>query len=74
MSYIDIIIRDPQVLVGKPIIKGTRISVELILDMLSEGATVEDILKSYPHLTSSQIYAAIEYAGAVIKNVEIFDK
>ncbi len=49
-------------MVGKPVIKGTRITVELILEKLSDGDTVEQILYSYPHITREQILACVDYA------------
>ncbi len=61
MDYKDRIIIDPKIMMGKPVIKGTRITVELIVGDLSEGATVEDILESYPHLTKDDILAAMEH-------------
>ena len=54
---------NPDVLVGKPVIKGTRISVELILDRLADGWSMEDILASYPHLTREDVLAAIAFAA-----------
>lgn len=54
-DYIDI---DPQVLAGKPFIKGTRIAVSLILNFLANGHTTEEIRKDYPFLTKKQIHAA----------------
>jgi len=53
------IILDKEILNGKPIIKGTRISVEFILELLSSGMRTEDILKEYPHLKKEDILAAI---------------
>jgi len=53
------IIADPDIMVGKPIIKGTRITVELILRQLAQGIPVEKIIKNYPHLKKEDIYAAI---------------
>lgn len=49
-------------MVGKPVIKGTRITVELILRLLAQGQMVNDILENYPHLKKDDILAAIEYA------------
>ena len=54
MNYKDYIQRKPDILLGKPVIKGTRISVELIMRKLAEGYTVEDLLKSYPHLSKEK--------------------
>jgi uncharacterized protein (DUF433 family) len=55
------IVADPKVMMGKPVIEGTRITVELILTRLSEGRSVADILTEYPHLTQAQVTAAIDY-------------
>lgn len=63
MSVHDRIAIDPKVMLGKPVIRGTRITVELILRKLGEGATYGDILESYPHLTEQDIQAAITYAA-----------
>jgi uncharacterized protein (DUF433 family) len=53
------IIADPRIMMGKPVIEGTRITVELILTRLAEGRSVDDILIEYPHLTRAQVTAAI---------------
>lgn len=66
------IVVDPRVLVGKPIIKGTRISVEFILELLSSGMTIEEILKEYPHLKRSDILAALNYATKVLRHEEVY--
>ena len=58
---------NPDVLVGEPVIKGTRISVELILDRLADGWSMEDILASYPHLTRVDVLAAITFAAELFK-------
>jgi uncharacterized protein (DUF433 family) len=60
------IITDPRIMMGKPVIEGTRITVELILTRLAEGRSVADILTEYSHLTREQITAAIEYARALV--------
>lgn len=57
---------NPRIMVGRRVIRGTRISVELILRKLGEGATEEDLLNSYPHLKSEDIHAAVAYAADVI--------
>jgi uncharacterized protein (DUF433 family) len=74
MEYHNIIERNPEILMGKPIIKGTRISVELIVRKLANGYSVDQILESYPHLTSEQISAALEYAADLIANEESHEK
>ncbi len=54
---------DPAVMVGKPCIKGTRITVELILRWLAGGRTVSEIAEAYPHISEDDIRAALEYAA-----------
>ena len=63
---------NPEVMVGKPVIKGTRIPVELILRMLSQGISVEEILEEYPHLTGEDIRACLAYAARALEVEEIF--
>lgn len=53
---------DPAILGGKPVIAGTRIGVDLILEKLSDGSSIDDILNDYPHLTRAQVVAALAYA------------
>src|ERR1700736_6627628 len=53
---------DPEVMVGKPVIRGTRITVELIIGLLAQGWTEQDILTAYPHLTREDILACLAYA------------
>lgn len=59
---------DPNILCGKPVITGTRISVELILEKLAAGQTIEQILEDYPHLTEEAIRAAIAFAAEVLRS------
>ncbi len=61
-----LIVADKGTLGGKPRIKGTRISVELVLDRLAAGWTVDDILESYPHLTKEGILACLNYAKELV--------
>ncbi len=63
MTITDRIEINPNVMLGKPVIRGTRITVELILRKLSEGATFADLLDAYPRLTPDDIQAAIGYAA-----------
>ncbi|MBI2017681.1 DUF433 domain-containing protein [Candidatus Daviesbacteria bacterium] len=65
------IISDPKILSGKPIIAGTRITVELIMNFLGAGMSVNDILKEYKELKKSEILAAIDYAKKLVKKVEL---
>jgi uncharacterized protein (DUF433 family) len=60
--------RNPQIMLGKPVIKGTRITVELLMRKLADGFTVADILEMYPHLTIEQVQGAFAYAADKIAN------
>jgi len=62
---------DPAVMAGKPVIRGTRITVELILRKLAEGATEGELLEDYPHLTSEDLRAAIAYGAASVAHEEV---
>ncbi len=64
------IVSDPNVLLGKPVVEGTRLSVELVLEKLSDGWSNADLLDAYPRLTIEGIEAALEYAAAVMRNEE----
>ena len=67
MNWKDRIEVNPEVLVGKPIIKGTRISVELILDRLADGWTMEDVLTSYPRISREDVLAALSFSSELFK-------
>jgi uncharacterized protein (DUF433 family) len=58
---------DPKVMVGKPVIKGTRVPVELIVKLVANGETQEEILKDYPQLDKDDIKASLLYAAKVLK-------
>lgn len=73
MEYKDKIVSDHRVMLGKPVIKGTRITVELILKKLSEGATVQDLENMYPHLQRDGILAALMYASEMVANEEVIE-
>jgi uncharacterized protein (DUF433 family) len=62
---------NPDVMLGKPVIRGTRVPVELILRKLSEGATEADLLKAYPKLTVDDLRAALAYAAASLAHETI---
>lgn len=63
MTIIDRVEINPKIMLGKPVIRGTRITVELIVRKLSEGAKEEDLLDAYPHLRIEDIRAALAYAA-----------
>lgn len=64
------IVSDPKILNGKPVIAGTRISVELIMNFLSAGMSVEDILNEYTELKRAEVMAAIDYAKKLVRKYE----
>lgn len=68
-SHVEI---NPRVMMGKPVIKGTRITVELILESLAAGESVDDLLLSYPRLTKEDISAALAFAAEALKGEKIY--
>ena len=64
----DRITSDPRILGGKPIICGTRISVEIVLEWIASGASRDDILRGHPHLTAADVEQALGYAAASVRN------
>ena len=65
------VVSDPKVMTGKPVISGTRITVELLLEKLAAGEPAEQIHRAYPHLPEGSISVALSYAAAVIRNETI---
>ncbi len=65
------IVVNPKVMVGKPVIGGTRIPVDAVIRRLAEGMSVEEILREYPNLTEEDIKAALEYAAKVVSGEEV---
>jgi len=61
------IVVDPKIMGGKPVIKGTRIPVYFILELLSNGWSIDDILREYPHLSREDVLTAIRYAAKVLR-------
>ena len=66
------IVVDPGVMTGKPVIKGTRITVEFVMELLGRGATVTEILHEYDHLTPEDIRACLAYASDLLKSERIY--
>ena len=64
----DRIVSVPDVFGGKPIIRGTRISVEIILEWVASGATRDDIVRKHPHLSAADVEQALAYAAAAVRN------
>ena len=67
----NIITYNPKIFGGKPIIKGTRISVEFILELLASGMTLEKIVGEYPQLNKKDILAVLDYAAKTVKKEEL---
>jgi uncharacterized protein (DUF433 family) len=63
---------DPAILVGKPVIKGTRLAVEFLLELMAEGWTAEQILGNYPQLTAVDLRAALHYAAESMKRERVY--
>jgi uncharacterized protein (DUF433 family) len=63
---------NPRVMMGKPVIKGTRITVELILDKLSAGEKMDDILIAHTHIKQKQVLAALAFASEILKHEKIY--
>ena len=65
---------DPQVLVGKPVVKGTRLAVEFIIDLLAQGWSEDEILRNYPDLTREDILACLSYASTILHEERVYPK
>lgn len=72
MNWQERITIDPKVLVGKPVIKGTRLSVEFIIGLLSQGWSESEVLRNYPGITSEDIKACLAYAEDILKSERVF--
>lgn len=72
MAWQDRIVVDPKILVGKPIVKGTRISVEFVIDLLGRGWTVDQVLREYDHLELADIQACLAYASEILKAERVY--
>ncbi|MGD0624814.1 MAG: DUF433 domain-containing protein [Thermodesulfobacteriota bacterium] len=72
MDWKDRIIIDPEVLTGKPIVKGTRLAVEFIVGLLAQGWSENDILQNYPGLTREDILACLSYAREVLQDERVY--
>jgi uncharacterized protein (DUF433 family) len=66
----NLIIADPKIMMGKPVVAGTRVTVEHILEELGAGRSFGDLLASHPHLTRQSILAALAYAARILRNGE----
>lgn len=66
------IVINPKIMVGKPIIKGTRITVDMIIKLIAQGLTIDEILEDYPNLKKEDIKAALIYVAEVIEGENVF--
>ena len=72
MNWQERIVLDPAVLAGKPIVKGTRLAVEFLIDLMAQDWTEEAILKNYPGLTHDDLRACLAYASARLQAEKIY--
>ena len=66
------IVLDPEVLAGKPVIRGTRIAVELVLELLAAGQSEDEVLASYPGLSHEDVLACLSYASRLVHEVKVY--
>jgi uncharacterized protein (DUF433 family) len=72
MNWEGRIVIDPEILCGKPIVKGTRLAVEFLVDLLAQGWTEAEILKNYPGITREDILACLAYASAALRAEKVY--
>ena len=72
MNWQDRITVDQTVLVGKPVIRGTRIAVEFVINLLSQGWAESEVLRNYPGLTHEDILACLKYAGEILHSEKVY--
>jgi Uncharacterized conserved protein len=72
MDWQERITIDPKILVGKPVVKGTRLSVEFIIGLLAQGWSEAEVLRNYPGLTPEDLKACLAYAGDVMKSERVY--
>ena len=72
MDWKDRIVMNPDVLAGKPVVKGTRLSVEFVVDLLAQGWPEDEILRNYPRLTRDDIKACLRYASAMLHAEKVY--
>lgn len=72
MDWRERIAIDADVLVGKPVVKGTRIAVEMVVDLLGRGYTTEQVLEQYDHLKPEDVQACLAYAAEVLQSEKVY--
>lgn len=70
-KYQDRIVRNPEILVGKPVVKGTRIPVDLVLAKLAANPSLEELFADYPRLTIEDVQACLEYARLLVEKEQV---
>jgi len=71
-SWRERIVINPKILVGKPVIKGTRIAVELVIDLLARGYSKDQIIEQYDHITAEDIQACLAYASESLRSERVY--
>ncbi len=72
MVWEERIVIDPAILVGKPVVRGTRLSVAFIIDLLAQGWSEDDIIRNYPGITRDDIRACLAYASAMLQAERVY--
>ncbi len=72
MNWQEHVVSSPEIMMGKPVFRNTRIPVDLILDKLAHGETNNELLEAYPSITKEDIYAALSFASETIKNERVY--
>jgi uncharacterized protein (DUF433 family) len=72
MSWQERIVVDPEILVGKPVVKGTRLAVEFVVELLAQGWSEETIVENYPGLAREDIRACLAYASAALRDEKVY--
>jgi len=72
MNWREHITVDPEILVGKPVVKGTRLAVEFIVELLSQGWSEDEVLRNYPGLSREDVQACLAYAVERLKSEKVF--
>lgn len=72
MAWSERIVIDPEILTGKPVVKGTRLAVEFIIELLAQGWSQEDILRNYPGLAKEDIQACLSYASSILHAEKVY--
>lgn len=72
MTWQDRIVIDPAILTGKPTVKGTRIAVEFVIDLLARGWTTDDVIREYDHLGAEDVQACLAYASEMLQSERVY--